>query len=70
MHDAGKLLLRFFRLLTLNMARQGYFGDLVHVEGAYIHNLMELNFSKTGYQDMWRLKENATRKAAFILRMV
>ncbi|HEY0771034.1 MAG TPA: Gfo/Idh/MocA family oxidoreductase, partial [Sphingobacteriaceae bacterium] len=48
----------FFELLTLNMARQGFFGEIVHVEGAYIHNLLEHNFSKTQYQDMWRLKEN------------
>lgn len=48
----------FFELLTLNMARQGYFGEIVHGEGAYIHNLIDHNFSKTGYYDMWRLKEN------------
>lgn len=48
----------FFELLTLNMARQGFFGEIIHGEGAYIHDLRELNFSKDGYQDMWRLKEN------------
>ena len=48
----------FFELLVLNMVRQGVFGDIVHGEGAYIHDLMELNFSKTYYYDMWRLKEN------------
>jgi hypothetical protein len=51
----------FFELLTLNMARQGMFGELIHAEGAYIHDLHDLNFSKTGYADMWRLEENATR---------
>lgn len=51
----------FFELLTLNMARQGYFGEIIHAEGAYIHNLMDLNFSREGYQDMWRLRENASR---------
>lgn len=52
----------FFELLTLNMARQGLFGELVHAEGAYIHDLRDLNFDKTkGYADMWRLKENASR---------
>jgi hypothetical protein len=59
----------FFELLTLNMARQGMFGDIVHGEGAYIHNLMGLNFKKPqddrqadgAYTDMWRLKENASR---------
>lgn len=48
----------FFELLTLNMARQGLFGDIVHGEGAYIHDLLEGNFSKDKYWDMWRLKEN------------
>ena len=48
----------FFELLTLNMARHGLFGELVHAEGAYIHNLLDLNFDKNGYWNMWRLKEN------------
>lgn len=48
----------FFELLTLNMARQGLFGEIVHGEGAYIHDLLEGNFSKETYYDMWRLKEN------------
>lgn len=51
----------FFELLTLNMARQGFFGEIVHGEGAYIHNLIDLNFKKDGYAEMWRLKENQTR---------
>jgi len=52
----------FFELLTLNMARQGFFGEIVHCEGAYIHNLLEGNFKKTQYWDMWRLKENSRRR--------
>jgi predicted dehydrogenase len=51
----------FFELLTLNMARQGFFGEIVHAEGAYLHNLLGLNFKKDGYWDMWRLKENINR---------
>lgn len=51
----------FFELLTLNMARQGYFGQIVYGEGAYIHDLRFLNFDKKGYAGMWRLKENASR---------
>jgi predicted dehydrogenase len=59
----------FFELLTLNMARQGMFGDIIHGEGAYIHNLMGYNFNKPqddkqvdgAYTDMWRLKENTYR---------
>ena len=29
----------FFELTTLNMAQQGLFGEVIHAEGAYIHNL-------------------------------
>ncbi len=52
----------FFELLTLNMARQGFFGDIVHGEGAYIHTLLDNNFSKDSYWNMWRLRENASRR--------
>jgi hypothetical protein len=52
----------FFELLTLNMARQGFFGDIVHGEGAYIHNLLGSNFNKKTYWNMWRLRENASRR--------
>ncbi len=51
----------FFELLTLNMARQGFFGEIVHVEGAYNHTLIDSNFSKDGYSNMWRLRENQHR---------
>ena len=51
----------FFELLTLNMARQGYFGEIIHGEGAYIHDLLDLNFQKNAYEDMWRLRENYER---------
>lgn len=50
-----------FELTTLNMARQGYFGELIHGEGAYIHQLMRHNFTREGYHEMWRFRENATR---------
>ncbi len=49
----------FFELLTLNMTRQGLFGEIVHAEGAYIHDLTkDWLFNKKAYADMWRLKEN------------
>ncbi len=48
----------FFELMTLNMVRQGFFGEVVHGEGAYLHDLLQSNFSKETYYDMWRLKEN------------
>lgn len=52
----------FFEMLTLNMARNGLFGEILHAEGAYIHDLVELNFSKNGYEDMWRLRQNILQK--------
>ena len=52
----------FFELLTLNMTRQGFFGEIIHAEAAYIHDLRDLNFDKNGYVDMWRLKHNQHRK--------
>lgn len=56
----------FFELMTLNMARQGVFGDLVHGEGAYIHDLDYWHFNRPqddkmtdgAYDNYWRLKEN------------
>lgn len=35
----------FFELATLKMAQEGVFGEIVHVEGAYIHDLRSLNFA-------------------------
>ena len=49
----------FFEMLTLNMARNGVFGEVLHAEGAYIHDLgRDYLFNKKGYENMWRLKEN------------
>lgn len=50
----------FFEMATLNMAQKGLFGDIVHCEAAYIHDLRWINFDdKTGYWNMWRLKYDA-----------
>jgi len=59
----------FFELLTLNMVRQGVFGDLIHGEGAYIHDLDYWLFNKPkdekmsdgAYTNMWRMHENRTK---------
>ncbi|WP_343699872.1 Gfo/Idh/MocA family oxidoreductase [Chitinophaga sp.] len=51
----------FFELLTLNMARQGFFGDIVHTEGAYIHDILESMFDRSKRYDVWRLRENSKR---------
>ncbi len=47
----------FFELNTLNMARNGVFGEIMHAEGAYIHDLRWLKFMQEGgYHNMWRLE--------------
>ncbi|MBR7180455.1 MAG: Gfo/Idh/MocA family oxidoreductase [Kiritimatiellae bacterium] len=48
-------------MLALRMAREGMFGEIVHGEGAYIHDLRAENYAdlnKGGYYDYWRLKHN------------
>lgn len=45
----------FFELTTLNMAQHGVFGDILHVEGSYIHNLEEF---WPYYHANWRLDYN------------
>lgn len=48
--------------VVLNMVRQGFFGDIIHAEGSYIHQLLfDYLFSKTMYPEQWRLKENLNR---------
>ena len=50
----------FFEMATLNMAQQGLFGEVIHTEGAYNHDLRGYCMDdSTGYHDMWRLKYNA-----------
>lgn len=44
-----------FELTTLNMAQQGLFGEIIHAEGAYIHNLEPY---WQHYADNWRLEYN------------
>lgn len=45
----------FFELTTLNMAQHGLFGEILHTEGSYIHNLAEF---WDYYQGNWRLAFN------------
>lgn len=48
--------------ILLNMVRNGVFGDLIHAEGGYIHDLLrDYNFTKHMYHNMWRLNENIGR---------
>ena len=49
-------------MMCLNLVRKGVLGEILHAEGAYIHDLRELNYldpMKGGYQGYWRLKWNA-----------
>lgn len=51
-----------FEMVTLNMARQGFYGDIVHGDGAYIDSKMRNNFNTDNYWDMWWLKLYASKK--------
>lgn len=44
-----------FELTTLNMAQHGLFGEIIHGEGGYIHNL---DIFWDQYHNNWRLKFN------------
>lgn len=48
-----------FELTTLNMVQKGLFGEIIHGEGAYIHDLRSLLFAdenKGGFYDYWQKK--------------
>lgn len=48
-----------FELNTQNMAQHGVFGEILHVEGSYIHNLYEF---WPYYANDWRAKANKTMR--------
>ena len=55
-------------MLALNLAREGKLGDVIHGEGAYLHDLRSYNYNSPDddaewhYRDYWRLKWNAEHK--------
>ena len=58
-------------MLALNLVRSGLLGEVVHGEGAYIHDLRDLCYrdwapqptnDKYGYADFWRLRWNVEHK--------
>lgn len=51
-----------FQLLMLNLAREGFYGDIVHGDCAYNTSKMKNNFNKNMYSNMWWLRQYATRK--------
>jgi predicted dehydrogenase len=40
-------------MMVLNMARSGVFGEIVHAEGGYLHDLREIKFQKA-HEGLWR----------------
>ncbi|HQA38405.1 MAG TPA: Gfo/Idh/MocA family oxidoreductase [Kiritimatiellia bacterium] len=42
-------------MFAFMLCRMGVLGDLIHGEGAYLHDLASYKFNKNGYQGMWRL---------------
>jgi len=50
-------------LMILNMVRQGLFGDLLHAECGYLHDLREYKFGNIYYPPDWRLKYSIKRNA-------
>ena len=45
----------FFEIMTINMAQKGILGEIMHGEGAYIHDLLNGLFNRPG---AWRWREN------------
>ena len=49
----------FFEITTLNMAQQGLFGEVIHAEGSYIHNLDPY---WKNYYEGWRYEFNKNHR--------
>lgn len=48
-----------FEMAVLNMAQQQLLGEIIHCEGAYIHDLRELDFEqKPDYLNSWSMRGN------------
>ncbi len=48
-------------MMIHNMKHQGLFGELLHAECGYLHDLRALKLSPDYYYDQWRLKHALTR---------
>jgi len=49
-------------MMVFNMVRQGLFGEIVHAEGGYLHDLRAIKFSNQGeglWRRAWAMKKNA-----------
>jgi hypothetical protein len=47
-------------MMVFNMVRQGIFGEILHAEGGYLHDLREIKFSSEG-EGLWR-RAHATKR--------
>lgn len=47
-------------LMVLNMVRQGLFGEILHAEGGYLHDLRAVKFSSEG-EGLWRRAHSSRR---------
>jgi predicted dehydrogenase len=50
----------FFELLTLNMIRQGFFGEIIHADAGYLHHQNNFVPIPEG-GNMWRVRESQNR---------
>jgi predicted dehydrogenase len=48
-------------MAILNMVQQGLFGEVMHGEGGYLHDLRGLKIHPTVYQGMWRVHQSIKR---------
>jgi hypothetical protein len=51
----------FTEMVVLNMVNQGLFGEVMHGECGYLHDLRGLKVHPTVYQGMWRLHQSIKR---------
>lgn len=49
-------------MMVLNMVRQGLFGEVLHGEGGYLHDLRSIKFSPEG-EGLWRRAHSMVRNA-------
>ena len=51
-----------WEMLVFNMARQGIFGEILHGEGGYLHDLRSIKFAPDG-EGLWRREHSKHRNA-------
>ena len=49
-----------WEMMVFHMVRQGVFGEILHGEGGYLHDLREIKFAESG-EGLWRREHSKTR---------